>query len=92
MAGYDTYSTVLSKRYPSEEMKTIFSERNRISTWRTLWYNLAAAEKELGIKAITDSALEALKANIKITDKAFDVAKEEERIRRHDVMAHVHAY
>ncbi|KAF3342859.1 hypothetical protein VD0002_g2727 [Verticillium dahliae] len=92
MAGYDTYSTVLSKRYPSEEMKTIFSERNRISTWRTLWYNLAAAEKELGIKSITDSALEALKANIKITDKAFDVAKEEERIRRHDVMAHVHAY
>lgn len=73
------------------EMKTIFSARTRASTWRKLWVWLAEAEKELGL-GISDEAISQMKANIAMTDKCFDVAAEEEKRRRHDVMASVHAY
>ncbi|EFE30052.1 uncharacterized protein ARB_03394 [Trichophyton benhamiae CBS 112371] len=72
-------------------MKTIFSARERASTWRKLWLWLAEAEKELGIKQISDEAIEAIKANVTVSDEAFKVAAVEERRRRHDVMAHVYA-
>lgn len=35
----------------------------RFSTWRTLWLNLAIAEKQLGLP-ITDEAIEQMKANL----------------------------
>jgi adenylosuccinate lyase len=74
-----------------KEMKTIFSQRNRASTWRTLWINLAEAEKTLGLD-ISDEAIKQLKENNIMTDEDFVVASEEEKRRRHDVMAHVHAF
>jgi adenylosuccinate lyase len=73
------------------EMKTIFSSRNRASTWRTLWIDLAEAERELGLD-ISEEAIEQMKAHRIMTDKDFQVASEEEKRRRHDVMAHVHAF
>lgn len=72
-------------------MKKIFSARERITTWRRLWLWLAEAEKELGIIQITDEAIEAIRANLVISDEGFQVAAIEERRRRHDVMAHVYA-
>jgi adenylosuccinate lyase len=45
---------------------------------------------ELGLP-IPDEAIEQLKANITIKDEEFAVAAEEEKRRRHDVMAHVKA-
>lgn len=72
-------------------MKTIFSARTRASTWRQLWVWLAEAEKELGLP-IPDDAITQMKEHIVMTDEDFDVAAEEERKRRHDVMAHVHAF
>jgi adenylosuccinate lyase len=33
-----------------------------------------------------------MKANLRPSDKAFEITKEEEKIRRHDVMAAVHAF
>ncbi|KAJ4423121.1 adenylosuccinase ade13 [Gnomoniopsis sp. IMI 355080] len=92
MASYDIYSTPLSARYASKEMLYLFSNRSRASTWRQLWLWLAEAEKELGIDQITDEALEQMRANLTISDASFKVAAEEEKIRRHDVMAHVHAF
>ena len=90
--SYDSYSTPLSSRYASKEMSSLFSTRTRFSTWRELWYNLALAEKELGIEAITDEALQQLKDNITISDEDIDAAKKQEAIVRHDVMSHVHVY
>lgn len=90
MASYDIYSTPLSARYASKEMLYLFSNRSRASTWRQLWLWLAEAEKELGIDQITDEALEQMRENLTISDASFKVAAEEEKIRRHDVMAHVH--
>ncbi|KAI1454445.1 adenylosuccinate lyase [Annulohypoxylon moriforme] len=92
MAGYDYYKTPLDSRYSSEEMKKLFSQRSRHGIWRQLWLWLAESEKELGVGTITDEALEQMRAHLTVTDDDFDVAIEEERRRRHDVMGHVHAY
>jgi adenylosuccinate lyase len=73
------------------EMKSLFSAKTRSETWRQLWVWLAEAEKELNLP-ITDEAIEQMKAHIEMTEQDFKVAAEEEKIRRHDVMAHVHAF
>ncbi|PFH58415.1 hypothetical protein XA68_13712 [Ophiocordyceps unilateralis] len=90
-ASFDEYQTPLVSRYTSREMTKIFSPRQRVSTWRKLWLWLAEAEKELGLSQITDEAIEALRANLIVSDDAFKVAADEERRVRHDVMAHIHA-
>ena len=92
MSEYDKYSTPLSSRYASEEMSKIFSLRNRFSTWRKLWLNLAIAEKEVGLSVITDEAIEQMKQHLEITDKEIQYAAVEEAKVRHDVMAHVHVF
>jgi adenylosuccinate lyase len=73
------------------EMKKIFSNRNRASTWRQLWLWLAQGEKELGLD-ISDEAITQMAEHLEMTDEDFKVAGEEEKKRRHDVMAHVHAF
>lgn len=92
MSEYDKYSTPLSSRYASEEMSKIFSLRNRFSTWRKLWLNLAIAEKQVGLDIISDSAIEQMKKHLEITDEEIVAASKEEAIVRHDVMAHVHVF
>ena len=80
---FDTYQTSLTARYCSAEMSYLFSQRSRCSTWRTLWLHLAEAERALGIEAITLQALDEMRAHIQLTDSDFDVARTEEKIRRH---------
>ena len=85
----DRYVSPLSERYASKEMQYIFSPDMKFRTWRKLWIALAETEKELGLN-ITDEQIEELKAHAK--DINYDVAKERERLVRHDVMSHVYAY
>jgi len=73
-------------------MMKIFSARSRAETWRQLWTWLAEAEKELGVDQISDEAIQDMNAHLRMTDEAFEVARIEERRRRHDVMAYVHAF
>ena len=87
--SYDRYVSPLSERYASEEMQYIFSPDNKFRTWRKLWIALAETEKELGLP-ITDEQIAELKAHA--DDINYDVAKEREKIVRHDVMSHVYAY
>jgi len=87
----DIYQEPLVSRYTSPEMQKLFSERNRIETWRRCWIALAEAQNELGLDGIvTDKMVADLKANA--TDIDFDVAAKKEKEIRHDVMAHVYAY
>ena len=86
---YDKYQSPLSERYASKEMQYIFSPDKKFKTWRKLWIALAETEKELGLN-ITDEQIEELKANA--DDINYDVAKEREKLVRHDVMSHVYAY
>ena len=89
---FDTYQTSLTTRYCSKEMSQLFSQRSRHSQWRKLWLLLAESEKELGIDTITEEAIEQMRQHLTVTDEDFEVARVEEKKRRHDVMAHVHAF
>lgn len=83
------YTSPLSERYPSKEMKYLFSPEKKFTTWRRLWIALAESEQELGLD-ITDEQIEELKANVDNIN--YTDAKEREKIVRHDVMSHVYAY
>ena len=85
----DRYVSPLSERYASKEMQYIFSPDMKFRTWRRLWIALAETEKELGLP-ITDEQIEELKSHAE--DINYEVAKEREKIVRHDVMSHVYAY
>ena len=85
----DRYVSPLSERYASKEMQYIFSPDMKFRTWRRLWIALAETEKELGLN-ITQEQIDELKAHAE--DINYDVAKEREKLVRHDVMSHVYAY
>ncbi|MBQ8301799.1 MAG: adenylosuccinate lyase [Clostridia bacterium] len=85
----NTYESPLNSRYASKEMQYIFSPDKKFSTWRKLWIALAESEQELGLD-ITDKQIAQMKEHI--YDINYDVAKEQEKKVRHDVMAHVHAF
>lgn len=86
---YDRYVSPLSERYASREMQYIFSPEKKFCTWRRLWVALAEAENELGLP-VTKEQIDELKEHM--DDINFDVAKEREKLVRHDVMSHVYAY
>ena len=91
----DRYTSPLSERYASKEMQHIFSQDMKFSTWRKLWIALAETEMELGLSengkpVITQEQIDELKAHV--DDINYDVAKEREKLVRHDVMSHVYAY
>ncbi len=85
----DRYQSPLSERYASKEMQYIFSPDKKFKTWRKLWIALAETERELGLD-IGQEQIDELKAHM--DDINYDVAKERERLVRHDVMSHVYAY
>ena len=87
--SYDRYVSPLSERYASKEMQYIFSPDMKFRTWRRLWIALAETEKELGLN-ITQEQIDELKAHAE--DINYEVAKEREKVVRHDVMSHVYAY
>ena len=89
MTEHDRYRNPLCVRYASAQMQQIFSEQFKFSTWRRLWVELAKAQKELGLP-ITQAQIDQLEAHV--SDINYDVAQAQEKLTRHDVMAHIHAY
>ena len=87
--SYDRYVSPLSERYASKEMQYVFSPDKKFKTWRRLWIALAETEKKLGL-SITQEQIDELKAHAE--DINYEVAKEREKVVRHDVMSHVYAY
>ena len=87
--SYDRYVSPLSECYASKEMQYVFSPDKKFKTWRRLWIALAETEKELGL-SITQEQIDELKAHAE--DINYEVAKEREKVVRHDVMSHVYAY
>lgn len=95
MGNRDKYISPFSERYGSKEMQYLFSSDKKFSTWRKLWIALAETEMELGLKendkpVITKEMIDEMKQHI--YDINYDDAEEFERLFRHDVMAHIHAY
>ncbi|XP_052835072.1 LOW QUALITY PROTEIN: adenylosuccinate lyase [Drosophila gunungcola] len=88
-SNYEGYKSPLSTRYASKEMQFLFSDQNKFSTWRRLWVWLARAESRLGLE-ISDAQIAEMELQISNID--FEAAAAEERLTRHDVMAHVHVF
>jgi adenylosuccinate lyase len=70
-------------------MLYLFSPDMKFRTWRRLWIALAEAQMELGL-SITHDQVDEMKLHADDID--YETAEREERIVRHDVMAHVHAF
>ena len=91
----DRYTSPFCERYASKEMQYIFYPDKKFKTWRKLWIALAETEYELGLSengkpVISQEQIDELKAHAE--DINYDVAKEREKMVRHDVMSHVYAY
>ncbi len=86
---YEGYVSPFSERYASKEMQYLFSADMKFKTWRRFWLALAEVERELGLE-ISEEQIGELRAHV--DDVNYEVAKERERVVRHDVMAHVYAY
>ena len=63
----DIYQSPLCERYASSEMKQIFSNDRKFSTWRKLWVALAESEKELGLP-VSDEQIQEMKSQINCID------------------------
>ncbi len=85
----DRYENPLQGRYASAAMSRIFSPDFKFRTWRQLWIALAEAQRQLGLP-VTEEQLDELRATA--NDINYEVAEERERMTRHDVMSHVHAW
>jgi adenylosuccinate lyase len=85
----DHYRSPLASRYAGKEIGRLFSEAERIRTWRRLWIWLAEAQRELGLD-ISLSQIEAMRSAAEDID--FEKAAAYEARFRHDVMAHVHTF
>ncbi len=86
MSKHEFYENPLCGRYAGEDMKRLFSDDYKFSTWRRLWVALAESEKELGLD-ISDGQIDQMRAHINDID--YDAAARHEHEVRHDVMAHV---
>jgi adenylosuccinate lyase len=84
------YQSPLATRNASPEMLRLFSPQHKFGLWRQLWLELARAQKELGIKRISDEAIAQMQAKLETID--FASADAWEARIRHDVMAHVHVF
>ena len=85
----NSYESPFCTRYASKEMQFIFSADKKFTTWRKLWVALARAEMKLGLN-VTQEQVDELESHINDID--YEVAKERDKLVRHDVMSHVYAY
>ncbi len=87
--GHTTYTSPLETRYAGREMRELFSDQTKFSTWRRLWLALAEAQKQLGLN-ITDTQIKQMRRHLGDID--FAKAAEYEKEFRHDVMAHIRVF
>ncbi len=83
------YTSPLVERNASVEMSEIFGPNKKFSTWRKLWFELAKAEKNLGLDIKQNQINEMAKH---LNDINYAKAANYEKKFRHDVMAHIHTF
>jgi len=88
MNNFDQFQSPFSWRYGSEEMRVIWSERNKRRLWRRIWISLAKAEARYGL--VTSGQIAELEAHAEAID--FEKAQELEKSIRHDLMAELRTY
>jgi adenylosuccinate lyase len=85
---FNFYQSPLSWRYGSENMRQIWSEKNKRLLWRQVWVALAEVQSEYGL--VSPEQLNDLTANI--TEVDIPQALEIEALVRHDLMAELKAF
>jgi len=88
MGNHKIYQEPLVSRYTDKEMQHIFSDDFKFKAWRKCWIALAEAQKELGLKQITQEKIDEMKKALEEYIDYEKVAEKEKEIR-HDVMSHV---
>ena len=82
-------ANVLSNRYASAEMATLWSAEHKIVLERQLWIAVMRAQRDLGIVIPED----AIAAYEKVVDQVdLDSIAERERVTRHDVKARIEEF
>ena len=82
-------ANVLSNRYASPEMATLWSAEHKIVLERQLWIAVMRAQRELGVE-VADGAIEAYERVIDQVDLAS--IAEREKVTRHDVKARIEEF
>jgi adenylosuccinate lyase len=83
----DKILNVLANRYASEDMRAIWSAEGRILLERDLWIAVMKAQRDLGLKGITDEAIAAYEA-VK-TKIDLESIRRREEVTHHDVKARI---
>lgn len=80
---FSTYQSPFSWRYGSEEMRRVWSEKNKYRIWRRIWVALAEAQNEAGLVSKKELA------DLKKHEKDIDIKRslELEKETKHDVVA-----
>jgi adenylosuccinate lyase len=88
MEEFEQYQSPFSWRYASQEMRRIWSEKNKRLLWRQLWTALAQAQSEMGL--VSAEQVEDLRAHAQQIDipRALQIEAE----IHHDLMAEVRTF
>lgn len=88
MEAFDQYQSPFSWRYGSQEMRRIWSEKNKRLLWRQLWVALAQVQSEMGL--VTPAQVDDLRAHVQQIDiqRALQIEAE----IHHDLMAEVRTF
>ena len=84
------FESVINTRYKAPILSKLWSPNYKIKTMRQLWIDLAIIQKELGITAITQEAIQEL---IEYRDHIdYNRIQEFEIKFKHDIVANIHTY
>lgn len=87
--GHDSFVHDMMRRYPSEEMKKIFSDDTKYGGWRKVWVYNAESQKDLsnGRLAIQEE-VDDLKSKMDPKNIDYSIVEEIEKKKKHDVVSH----
>lgn len=88
MPDYDFYQSPFSWRYATEEMRRLWSEKEKRLTWRKIWVSLARVQSAYGL--VTEEQLSDLEQNASRVDIETALAIEAEI--HHDLMAELKTF
>jgi len=85
---HENWQSPLSYRYGSEQMRTIWSEKEKRRTWRRVWVALARAQSHFGL--VSEEELTDIEGNVDNID--VTAAEALEKLLRHDLVAELNTF
>ncbi len=85
---HESWQSPLSYRYGTEQMRNIWSEKEKRRTWRRVWVALARAQSHFGL--VSEEELSDLEGNVDNID--VNAAEALEKLLRHDLVAELNTF